>query len=372
MLICRTWALALSLVIATPTLAEERSARFVEMMGMLPGSVVSNRSAVTPEFFDFEVAARVVAAVASARPGEVRADARRILTGPFAELPEGSDWTATVGFNAGDLRAAALVREPPDSRLALLLAAGVAPRVAPALVANGYTASEDHGLPAFWRGAKDFGMDLGARNPDDPFGFPLPKSSRIALVGDVLLQSASWPGLGSLVAATGPSPTVLALGRALDLPGWGDRALVQGIIFSDPASFNTGIRLDDSLTPETVPPGAVPYWSNLLLADLSDGQSDLTLVVLLYTARSDAETAAQALEAGWGAAVLPSFGDKTLAEAVGTGAATVAGDGPFLAIYAIETAPDVSAPGMLRNRGYHVLLNAAFMRDLPLLGPALP
>ena len=111
---------------------------------------------------------------------------------------------------------------------------------------------------------------------------------------------------------------------------------------------------------------------NLLLADLSDGQSDLTLVVLLYAAKSDAKAAAQALEAGWDTAALASAGGRTLGDLAGSGTARVAGEGPFLAIYAVETKPEITAPDMLRNRGYHVLMTATYRRELFLLGPAMP
>lgn len=369
-----TMALALSLGagLAGPGAAEDRSQRFVEMMGRLPQTLVESRSPVMPEFLDFEVAARVVAAAAAARPGDLRDDDRRLIGGPFSDLPEASDWSGTVGFTAKDLRAAAFVQEPPDTRLALLLATEAAARVPAALAANGYTASEDRGFPAFWRGGADFAMDLGARNPDDPFGFPLPKSSRIVLDGDILLHSASWPGLESMVTATGAGPTVLALGQALDLPDWGDRGVVQAILFTDPAAFAPGFRLGEGLTPEATPPGAVPAWNALMLADLSDGISDLTLVVMAYATQTDAQAAAQALEANWATTALPSFGDMTLAETVGTGATVVTGDGPFLAIYAVETEPEIRSPGMLLNRGYHVLLTAAVMRELTILAPIQP
>lgn len=355
-----------------PAAAEEHGKPFLELMSSLPDSAFSNRADGTAEFVNYEAAARVADILATAQPGAVGGDARRIQGGPFANAPPGANWAGTVGFGPEDLRAAVLLRAPPDDRMALLLAPDAVAGVGPALLANGYAASEDKGFPAFWRGDKDLALDLAARNPDDPFAFDMPVSSRIAMRGDFLLQAASWPGLQSMVGNGEPGPVVTALAQAVNLPDWGSRELVQAMVFSDPMLFAPGIKLDKDLMPTQAPPGTLPYWSNLLLADLSDGQGDLTLVVLLYVAKSDAEAAAQVLEAGWDTAVLASAGGRTLGELAGTGTARVVGDGPFLAIYAVETEPEIKAPDMLRNRGYHVLMTAAYRRELSLLGPVWP
>lgn len=370
----RAIALVLMLLqaVASPARAEDRSQRFVEMMSRLPPAVLDGQSPLVPEFVDHEAARWVVGRLAAAQPDAVAPGAREVLVGPFAEAPPGADWTRTVGFGPQDLLAAALLRDPPDDRMALRLAPGAAARVAPALLAHGYASGDAQGFPAFWRGEVDFAIDLAASDPDDPFAVPLPKSSRIALDGDLLMQAASWPGLQSLHATTATSPVLTALATALDLPDWKDRRLVQAVVFTDPMLFASGVALDDNLAPAAPPRGALPYWSALLLADLGDGDSDLTLIAALYSARSDAEAAAQALDAGLGAAGQASFDGKTLAEIAGPGSARVVGDGPFLAVYALETRPEVMTPDLLRNRGFHVLLTAAYRRDLALLGPALP
>ena len=358
--------------VLTPATAEERGLHFLELMSSLPEVAFANGANGTPEFVDYEASARVVVKQATAQPGAAGEDARRITGGPFANAPLGANWAGTVGFGPEDLRAASFLRQPPDDRMALLLAPDSVERVGRALLANGYAASEDKGVPAFWRGDKDLALDLGARNPDDPFAFGIPISSRIALKGDLLLQAASWPGLQSMVASAEPGPVVAAFAQAVNLPDWGERELVQAMVFSDPMVFAPGFQLGAGLVPTEAPPGTVPYWSNLLLADLSDGQSDLTLVVLLYAAKSDAKAAAQALEAGWDTAALASAGGRTLGDLAGSGTARVAGEGPFLAIYAVETKPEITAPDMLRNRGYHVLMTATYRRELFLLGPAMP
>jgi hypothetical protein len=355
-----------------PVAAEERGERFLDLMSNLPQDVWSNRSRSIPEFFDFEAAATVVGVLATSHPGKVRADAQRVITGPFPNAPSNGDWSLTVGFARSDLRAAVAVQDEEDRRTVLFIKPDVVAAVAPALLAHGYVQSDDRGFPAFWRIADDFGFDMAFRNRDDPFAAGVPLSSRIALEGDMLLHARGWPGLQSMIAAKGPNTVLAAFASALNMPDWGDRAIVQTVIFSDPMLFAPGIRLGDGLNPVPPPPGEVPYWSNMMLADLSDGTSDLTLVVLLYIARSDAEAAAKAMQDGLASAILPSFGDKALAEVAGVGQAMVAGEGPYLAIYTIETDPDIRSDFFPSNRGYSVLLNAAFMRELYLLGPAMP
>ncbi|MFN4201958.1 MAG: hypothetical protein ACK4GM_02755 [Tabrizicola sp.] len=361
---------ALSLLLATQALAENRSARLVAMMSHLPEAALAGPSAMMPEFYDFEAAARV--ALATAGTAGIEADAARILGGPFAQAPAGANWTGTVGFGPGDLRAAAVLRQAPDDRMALLLSPAAIGRVAPALLANGYATSADRGFAAFWRGRQDLAIDLGARNPDDPFAVPLPRSSRIALAGEVLLQAASWPGLESMVGRGADSAAMAALAPALDLPDWGARQLVQAVLFTDPTLFAPGFVIGDGLTPAPAPPGAMPWWNAMLLADLGDGTGDLTLLVLSFATQAEAEAAAQAMEAGLGASVLQGFRGKTLAEAAAPGTARVAGNGPYLAIYAMQTPPEVLSPDLLRNRGFHVLLTAALSQDMPFLGPARP
>lgn len=358
--------------VAVPAAAEDRSARFIQMMSYLPDAVIANRSPQVPEFVDYEAAARVIAAMIATGTGDVAPEARRSLSGPLAKAPQGQDWTPKVGFARSDLRAGVLIDDPENRALVLLLSPDVIPGIGPTLLANGYAMTAEKGFPAYWRGVDDLSFDPALRSKDDPFTYPLPISSRIALDGEILLQSPTWPMLEAMFATSETSPTLSALGQVLDLPDWGKRDLIQATIFSDPSVFAPGFEISQDLTPIDAPDGGVPYWSNLMLADLGDGTSDLTLIVLLYSAQGDAEAAAKVMNAGLAGLDLPSFGDVTLESVIGKGQATVTGDGPYAAVYAAETKVDVQTPMMVRNRGYHVLLTAAFTRELSLLGPVLP
>ena len=61
------------------------------------------------------------------------------------------------------------------------------------------------------------------RSKDRPLAaYPLPVSSRIALDGEVLLQSPTWPMLEAMLATSETSLTLTAFGQVLDLPDWGN------------------------------------------------------------------------------------------------------------------------------------------------------
>lgn len=364
--------LVVALVLAGPLAAEDRSARFLRLMGKLPEAVLANLSPATPRFLD-HVAAAEISVLAAASVPDLKPGAVRLLSGPLADAPPGLDWRPTVGFARDEVLAAADNGLLRGGAMVLLLDSAALPAIDPALTANGYARSDDRGFAALWRGADDGSVDLSRRAPDDPFAHSIPMSSRIALDGNLLLQSSTWPGLEAMMATTGPAPVLTAMAGALDLPDWGERKLVQATLFADAAVFSSGIRLSEDLTPSLAPPGGVPYWSNLMLADLSDGVTDLTLVVLVYAAKSDAEKATAVMAAGMVGIALPSRGDGvTLGDLIGTGSAQVSGDGPFTAIYAVETPPAVMSPTMMQNRGFTVLTMAALARELPLLGPVLP
>lgn len=358
--------------IAFPAVAEDRSARFVQMMSYLPDAAISNRSPLVPEFVDYEAAASVITDMLAAGTAEVVPEARRSMGGPLAKAPQGQDWTPRVGFGRNDLRAGVLVDDPESRARVLLLPPEVMPRIVPVLLANGYAVTDDRGFPAYWRGDDDLREYRELRSKDDPFTYPLPVSSRIALDGDVLMQSSTWPMLEAMFATSETSQALTAFGQVLDLPDWGDRKLIHASVFSDPSVFAPRLNFSKDLAPMDASVGGVPYWSNVMLADLGGGTSDLTLVVLLYPAQADAEAAAKAMEGGMGGLVLPSFGNVTVEAEIGKGRAMVTGNGPYAAVYAVETKADIRSPTSVRNQGFHVLMTAAFSGELSLLGPTMP
>lgn len=349
------------LAAAMPAQAEDRSASFVALMSRLPDAATATGSPAIPEFVDLAATRQAVDRLVSAGGG-AETGTMRLYSGPFADAPFGEDWTPRVGFSREEVLAAARNGMPEDSGLVLLLDPAAVPRVGPALLANGYALTEHQGLAAYVRGEKDNSMDLANRAADDPFAYSIPKSSRIALEGEILLQAATWPMLAEMSKPDAGDTAITAFAAAIDLPDWGEHALLQASILSNPEALAAGAG--DA--------GAMPAWTNLMLADLSDGKSDLTLLALAFPDKGDAETAAQLMGETLGGHVPGQKGDRTLADLTGPGRALVAGTGPFAAIYAIETAPDLMQSRLVQNRGYQVLFGAILRRELGLLVPATP
>jgi hypothetical protein len=70
--------------------------------------------------------------------------------------------------------------------------------------------------------------------------------------------------------------------------------------------------------------------------------------------------------------VLPPLRGKTVTDLTAPGRALVTGDGPYAAVYALETAVNIASPAIVTNRGYDVLMNAVYSRELYLLGVEVP
>jgi hypothetical protein len=362
----------IALLLPAPLAAEEPSARFVMLMSHLPDSVMANGARAMPEFVDFDAGRDVVNAMVAAGISDVAPDTLRSFAGPLSEMPMGTDWTARVGFARGDVVAAAGTGSPEERGMVLQLSPGVMPHVGPALLTNGYAIRQSGGAPAYWRGVDDHGIDVAYRSPDDPFAFPLPLSTRVTLDGDLIFQSVSWPVLEAMVARKEASAVLNTFGAVIDAPDWGARQLLHATVFCDPMAFALPVRVIDAEKRLVAYPLGVPYWSNLMIADLSDGANDLSLIVLIYTARSDAEVAAATMQDALPTMAMNSYGgDKTLGDLIGRGRSTVIGDGPYAAVYAVETALKIISPRQIENHGYTVLMQAVITRDLRLLGPSL-
>jgi hypothetical protein len=362
-----------ALLLPAPLAAEEPSARFLMLMSHLPDSVMANGARAMPEFVDFDAGRSVVTAIVAAGISDLVPDAQRSFAGPLSEVPMGTDWTGKVGFARSDVVAAVGTGSPEERGMVLQLSPGVMSHVGPALLTNGYAIRQSGAAPAYWRGVDDYGFDAAYRSPDDPFAFPLPRSTRIALDGDLIFQSISWPVLEAMLARTEASAVLNTFGAVIDAPEWGARQLLHATVFSDPDDFAQPVRVIDAEKRLVAYPLGVPYWSNLMMADLSDGANDLSLIVLIYTARSDAEVAAATMQGALPTLGMLSYGGetKTLGDLIGTGRSLVMGDGPYAAVYAVETVPEIASPRQVENRGYTVLMQAAITRDLTILGPRL-
>ena len=384
-MLLRPIAFALALALPATAQAETRSDRFVDLMGRLPESVFANRSSTLPAFADLE-AARIVLTRLSDTGQVTLSDSGlffRVGPAPFRDIYPDADWTSTLGFSKEDLQAAAITNDSGTPATVLLLAPGVTTTLGPVLLANGYADDDTHGFPAWWRVAEDGAMDLSSRNGYDPFASSVPYSSRMAVSGDILFQSQTWPVLQAMMAQTGPNAVLTTMGEILDAPDWTDHLLVRATVFSNPLMFVPGLpttlMLQDTMpTVESVaqemeamkPARTVPYWSNLLLADLSNGASDLTLLVLIYPAESDAVLAADILNEDLGGTV-PLGSKETFEQRVGPGRVKVMGSGPYATVYAVETAPKIFDRALADNKGYDRIGGWLMQSGLPIFGPPL-
>jgi hypothetical protein len=362
----------LALCLATTAVAEERSTRFLALMGHLPEGVFAAGSAAQPEFVDLEAANAALMALRGAELGAIDANAYRVFSSFLSDIPEGTDWTKRVGFVRENIVAIAESGDFNNRGKVLMLPPAVIPGIPPALFADGYTFAPNAAKLMYWRGEVDLAVDFARQSADDPFAFPLPISSRITFEGDLLLQSGSWPVLNAMHVGAEPIPVLTAFGQVIDAPEWGERRLIGAMVFSNPMQFLPRLPKTESAQQPPVPSGGLPYWRNLMFADLSDGPNDLTLIAVLFDSLADAETAASAMQEGLPSQPLFAVQGKVLADYIGTGGKSViVGDGPYVAVYAFETAASIESPLFVSNRGYTFLMRAAMIGDLPLLGPKM-
>jgi hypothetical protein len=289
-------------------------------------------------------------------------------------------WPDLLGFGPDQVVSMLTITAPPQSAILLQLTPGATPDVGPALIANGYVQTSQIGSPAYVRGDQDFAFDIAARNPADPFGGGMGLSSRIAIQGDILLQSRDWPMLTEMTATDTPklgdNPEIAAMLNALD--GMPDDlgGLVRARLMTDPLVIGAwdplaGLQIDE--VPDLVEPPKtrLPFWSLGLIADLATDETETAVIALVYATQTDAVTAAASLQSAWrfqlSAAAGRSFEDITGAVAV----TSVSGTGPFVVLLT-ATLPTEVRGGMIDNRPWSVLIQAYYQRDLAILAPNLP
>lgn len=285
-------------------------------------------------------------------------------------------WRRSVGFAPGDVLRIATLTAPPAHAAVIDLAPGAGAAVGPALQNSGYSQETQGALTAWAARGEDFAVNLGQRNPDDPFGGHLGRSARVQVQGDRLHYGASWP----LLAALGSEPPlatqsdVTALLDALDgLKGagsligatlWTD---ARGLGLADPAAIVTGQA--------PMPGGPAPAWGMALFADLSDGPQSTGVLALTVTLPDAA--AAEALRThvqnGWNDRPSRTM-RRTFAEMTGAPAqisVEPAGAGQWVLILSqtTPTAPLTTGSPLTRNPAFARLIDAAWSADLVFLSP---
>lgn len=268
-------------------------------------------------------------------------------------------WPATAGFALDDAAAWLTFSAPPNGLRLIRLDPGKAAAAMAALPGLGYAAETGTGGTILVRGDQDLAISLADRNPADPFGGALGKSSRVTRLGDVLVQAPSRTGvLAALSTAPKGHADLPALAVALDDPAFGAARLVQAFL----------VPLDVQMGRETLPAGdALPVWSSLLLADLSDGTTDHAAAIFVFPSRAAAEAARATLTRTWADAAVDR--GRTLAKVVGPDPQfRITGDGPATLTADLPGAPG-ALDGMPANVAWSRLMRLYFQVALSPFSP---
>jgi hypothetical protein len=385
----RSIAALLAIFGPAAALAEERSEVLMDLLSRVPTEAIESEPGNWSQliFADITQAAQVLdsapVGVDVERLAKFGAYARVFGTAELGQAAgPGLDgaWEPLIGFGPLDVEAALGfgASEPFDNAVLIRLASDVTDRVGPALLANGYAEETRDGVTAWARGA-DYEIDRAYYDMANPFGGDMGQSSRVALEGDLLVRSAGWPLLLDVLETEIPKghPDLPAFAAALDSPDWGEARLLQAAVLPHQFDLTTGR-------------GGMPPWRVGLLADLGTATETVTLAILNYGTRTEAEMAAGHIARSWDLPVAPtnmevlleqmgepmdldtfeapqlgpSFRDRTGAEAV-TG---VAGEGPFVAWVALHSTPE--AEGFrIRNPAFMALWMGVLDRNLTIFGP---
>jgi hypothetical protein len=366
--------------------AQGRSDAFRAMLAHVPVSFLGPLTERWEVMFGDITAGAVAVSAPPADANPIFASAlgpfARAAVPPLTDVLRGDSaniWPDLLGFGPDQAVSMLTITAPPQSAILLQLTPGATDAVGPALITNGYEQTDQIGTPAYARG-DDFAFDPAARNTADPFGAGMGMSSRIAIQGDILLQSRDWPMLTEMTATDTPklgdNPEIAAMLDALDGMPEDLGGLVRARLMTDPLVIGAwdplaGLQIDE--VPDLVEPPKtrLPFWSMGLLADLATADTETAAIALVYATQSDADTAAASLQSAWrfqlSAAAGRSFEDITGAEAV----TSVSGTGPFVVLLT-ATLPSEAHNGMIDNRPWSVLIQAYYQRDLAILAPNLP
>jgi hypothetical protein len=291
-------------------------------------------------------------------------------------------WEPLIGFSPLQVEAALGFRvgDPYDYAQVVRLNEAATSRVGPALLANGFVEDAREGATAWARGAEDYEFDRAHYDMANPFGGDMGRSSRVALNGTLLVETAGWTLLGEVLGTEVPKghPDLAAVAAALDSPNWGEAQLLQLAVLPHQLSLSTGR-------------GGMPAWRLGMLADLGTGTETVALALFSYSSRSEAKAAAAHIATVWDAPVAstsmevfhsqigepsidleafsapslqPSFQERTGANAV----VGVAGEGPFVAWVALRGVP-VADGHRIRNPAFMALWIGVLDRNLAIFGP---
>lgn len=379
----------LALCLPAAARAQDRSGVLMDLLSHVPTEAIESE----PGDWSQLIFADLATAAQAMEPAPPGIDAEGLAgLGPYARVfgtvelgraagfgMEGA-WEPLIGFHPLDVQAAVgfRVSEPVDIALLIRLQPAVLERVGPALQANGYAEETRDGLTAWARG-EDNRIDRAFHDMANPFGGDMGRSSRVAMDGDLLVQTAGWRLLGHVLGPEVPKshPDLPAFAAAFDGPDWGEAQLLQAAVLPHQLDLATGR-------------GGMPPWRVGMLADLGTGAEAVALALFSYHSRAEAEAAAKHIAKTWDEPVaatdmevflsqpdapmhpttleappaLPSFAERTGAAAI-TG---VAGEGPFVAWAALRRAPEAEG-SRIRNPAFVALWTGVLDRNLTIFGP---
>jgi hypothetical protein len=379
----RSSILLLPLWFAAPAWGEERSDRLLDLLSHVPTGLIESDPGAWSNLWFTDIAAAsdelepLPAGISVDQLAPWGAWARVYLPGlsEIVAFEQEGAWEPILGFGPLDIEAAVVVGTSPEVATLLRLDPVVAQGVAPAMLAYGYVEETRDGVAALVRGEGDYRTSMAEQARADPLGGSPGFSSRVVLDSTLLVHARGWPPLLRLLREEEPKghPDLPALAAALNLPDWGDTALLQAFFL--PHQLELG-------TPGS---GGPPPWRLGMVADLGAGTETVTLAMFTYTTRQEAEAAAQRLAETWDDPIPFTFNDvvdaqlaepgdpappdkPSLQDLTGAGAQTgVAGEGPFVAWLAIRSATEASSR-RLTNRPFEVLWRALNIRDLVYFG----
>ncbi len=218
-----------------------------------------------------------------------------------------------VGFDLFDVDRSLVAGEPP-SRIVVLQGDFDDDAIIDAFVARDYEVVDANGATLLRSadGGEGFRQDLRNRDPANPFGGDLGRRERIALVEDLLLNSADDALVDAMIAsALGEERSVLDRDNfvaAAEAITAGEGLLVQAQFFSPldvgilppdvmALMLQPGATLEvteDMLTPQAVREfEPLPAYNLVVLADRQEGENQVALAAMVYDEEADALAAAE-------------------------------------------------------------------------------
>jgi hypothetical protein len=311
---------SLLLILALPAAAQEPEHPLAQMFAVIPQSRVSESGSFI-SYVDYRAAFSQRGGSFSANSREFSQllgddDARALWMANALRVASGMpDWTQylmqihpeaveLLGFEWFDIDQSLSFGVPPTDG-AILRGEFDAERVRAAFEARDFAAETIDGVKVLcWIEGCDQGlaMDVRSRNPANPFGGNLGRREPVALLPNLLLNSAEIETVtGMIAAATGAAPSLLddpdyaAIADLISELGAADVELIQLHIYrqADIVDFS----VPESLASVVDTLGPLPPYSIAALADLQDGETQIALAALVYETAEPAETAAGELTA---------------------------------------------------------------------------